>query len=121
MAGANSERAGELEDLPGLSLNQRLEMFVLLGHLRFTVIHLSVVASGDPHHESKITSEEHLRQAIIEVQASILSLDRLDRMFVKFRQGTFTDEMSARTIKDRDVAEKQLVNIRREQREQPRK
>ncbi len=104
----------ELEDSPGLSLDQRLELYVLLSHLGFLQIRLSVVASGDPNKESVVSIEEQFRQAIIQVQAALLSLDRLDNFFARSRRGTFTDEMIARVEHDNDEAEKQLVDIRRQ-------
>jgi hypothetical protein len=115
------DQTSELEDLPNLSLDQRLELFVLQNHLRSVSIHLSFTIGEDPELKSSLTPEEQFRRAVVQVQASFLSLDRLDRFFARFRRKTFTDEMTSRGDKDNDVAEKQLVDIRRRRLEEFRK
>lgn len=109
----------KIENHEALSLDQRLEIYVLNLQMPSLGFHLSWFYSpGDPGEEqSSISDEERLRRSIICCQAVLLSLDRLDRLFVgvrkKYRGRTFTEEMFARSSHDRDEAEKQLVDIRR--------
>jgi hypothetical protein len=109
----------KLQNYENLSLNQRLEIYVLGSQIVVLRFHLSWLCSpGDPEEEeSAISDEQRLRESIIYCQAALLSLDRLDRLFVgvrkKYHGRTFTQEMLARSSQDFDQAEKQLVDIRR--------
>ena len=109
----------KLENYENLSLDQRLEIYVLGSQIVVLRFHLSWLCSpGDPEEEeSAISDEQRLRESIIYCQAALLSLDRLDQLFVgvrkKYHGRTFTEEMLARSSQDFDQAEKQLVDIRR--------
>jgi hypothetical protein len=109
----------KLENHENLSLDQRLEIYVLGSQVVVLRFHLSWLCSpGDPEvEESAVSDEQRLRESIIYCQATLLSLDRLDRLFVgvrkKYHGRTFTEEMLARSSQDFDQAEKKLVDIRR--------
>ena len=114
MAINNKNYLSKLDDMPGLTLDQRLEISVFRNHLGIIGARMSFVAYGDPDNESDLSAEEHLRAATISAQAALISLDRLDRLFTRFRKGIYTDLMLSRMNSDEDAAEKQLVDIRRE-------
>lgn len=108
----------KIENREGLSLDQRLEIYILNQQMGVLSFHLSWLYSpGELDEQSIISDEERLRQSIVYCQAALLSLDRLERLFVgvprKYRGRTFTEEMFARSSQDRVEAEKQLVDIRR--------
>jgi hypothetical protein len=111
----------KLDDIPGLSLDQRLEMTILRRQLGAIGSAMSFVAHGDPDNESDLSAEEHLRRATIFAKATLISMDRADRLFTRFRKGSYADEMMSYFDKDFDEAEKQLVDIRRKRREQSQK
>ena len=98
----------KLENHENLSLDQRLEIYVLGSQVVVLRFHLSWLCSpGDPEvEESAVSDEQRLRESIIYCQATLLSLDRLDRLFVgvrkKYHGRTFTQEMLARSSQDFD-------------------
>ncbi|MCX4621434.1 hypothetical protein [Streptomyces albogriseolus] len=116
------ERAERVQDHVGLSIDQRLELYVLNSHLNLLGLQLSLIASEDENLRQMALEdasiEERLRKSANAAQASIICLDRVDRLFVevrkKYRGRTFTEEMLQRVELDSDNAEKALVDVRRE-------
>lgn len=110
-----------LQSHRGLSIDQRLELYVLGGHLQLLGLHLSLLGSEDEELRASVladqSQEEILRKAAIRAQAALVSLDRVDRLFIevkkKYGGRTFTEEMIRRTESDSDIAEKDLVDVRR--------
>jgi len=106
-----------LENRPGLSLDQRLEVIVLGSHLNFLGLDLSLL--GNRHATLRamvvelMTLEQRITHDVIQANAALLSLNRLEHLFKEIRRrfhgNTFTQEMIARTMKDTDDAERQLT------------
>lgn len=112
-----SEQIKELENRPGLSLDQRLEVIVLSSHLAFLGPDLSMLGSKHAYMRAAavelMTLEQRITRDVIQVNAALLSLDRLENLFKEVRRRyhgkTFTEEMMARTMKDTDDAERRLA------------
>jgi hypothetical protein len=112
-----TEQIKELENRPGLSVDQRLEVIVLGSHLNLLGLDLSLL--GNRHATLRamvvenMTLEQRITHDVIQANAALLSLDRLEHLFKEIRRrfhgNTFTEEMIARTMKDTDDAERQLA------------
>ncbi|WP_382465490.1 hypothetical protein ACFIN9_18780 [Streptomyces noursei] len=115
------ERIEGIQGHAGLSIDQRLELYVLNSHFNLLGLQLSLIANEDEEIRNMALEdasiEERLRNSLIAAQAAFLCLDRVDHLFVevKKRYGgrTFTEEMMARVEMDSDGAEKKLVDVRR--------
>ena len=115
------DRVGEIQDHRGLSIDQRLEVYILGSHLNLLGLQLSLIANEDEEVRQvalqSASIEERLRRSLVEAQATLPCLDRIDRLFVevkrKYGGRTFTEEMMARMDADSDSAEKALVDMRR--------
>ncbi|MEU6573985.1 hypothetical protein [Streptomyces sp. NPDC046805] len=115
------ERIEGIQGHAALSIDQRLELYVLKSHLNLLGLQLSLIASEDEELRQMALEtasiEERLRKSLIAAQASLLCLDRVDHLFVevkkKYGGRTFTEEMMARVELDSDSAEKKLVDVRR--------
>ncbi|MFK0122426.1 hypothetical protein ACIQSP_03835 [Streptomyces nigra] len=116
------ERVERVQSHDGLSIDQRLELYILSSHLNLLGLQISLIANEDENIRrmalEDASIEERLRKSANAVQATIICLDRVDRLFVEVRrkyQGrTFTEEMLQRVELDSDNAEKALVDVRRE-------
>ncbi|MGW3497982.1 hypothetical protein [Streptomyces sp. NPDC001020] len=118
------ERVEGIQGHAGLSIDQRLELYVLSSHLNLLGLQLSLIASEDEELRNMALSESsvegRLRISAIAAQAALLCLDRVDHLFIevkkKYGGRTFTEEMMARVQADSDNAEKRLVDVRRKMR-----
>jgi hypothetical protein len=105
-----------LQDRNGLSLSQRLELYVMGSHLNLLGLVLSLIASDNRKWRKMVlketTLEARIRESAIRARAVLLSLDRLDQLFTGVRKRyhgrTFTEEMIARTSGDVDQAKRDL-------------
>ncbi|MFG2477349.1 hypothetical protein [Streptomyces fagopyri] len=115
------ERVESIQGHAGLSIDQRLELYVLSSHLNLLGLQLSLIANEDEEIQQIALEgssiEERLRKSAIAAQAVILCLDRVDHLFLevkkKYGGRTFTEEMLTRVQVDFDSAEKALVDVRR--------
>jgi hypothetical protein len=105
-------RCKEIYELKNLSLAQRLEMSVLMMHLTILTIHLNFMTDDEGRgEESAISDTERVRSAIIETEAALTSMRRLDHLFAGFRHGTFTEKALNRVSEDIADAETQLKGV----------
>ncbi|MYU11777.1 hypothetical protein GTZ78_13990 [Streptomyces sp. SID8361] len=115
------ERIEGVQRHVGLSIDQRLELYVLSSHLNLLGLQLSLIANEDENIRQMALEdasvEERLRKSVNAAQAAIICLDRVERLFVEVRKKyggrTFTEEMLQRVEVDSDNAEKALVDVRR--------
>lgn len=118
------ERIEGIQGHVALSIDQRLELYVLNSHLNLLGLQLSLIGNEDEEIRNMALEdasiEERLRISVIAAEASLLCLDRVDHLFVevkrKYGGRTFTEEMVARVQDDSDSAEKRLVDVRRKMR-----
>ncbi|MFF0064193.1 hypothetical protein ACFYRC_22075 [Streptomyces sp. NPDC005279] len=118
------ERIEGIQGHVALSIDQRLELYVLNSHLNLLGLQLSLIGNEDEEIRNMALEdasiEERLRISVIAAEASLLCMDRVDHLFVevkrKYGGRTFTEEMMARVQDDSDSAEKRLVDARRKMR-----
>ncbi|MFE3641887.1 hypothetical protein ACFXOM_12905 [Streptomyces sp. NPDC059169] len=124
------DRVAAVQDEDGVSIEQRLELYVLSSHLNFMGLQLALLSEqggasggdeqgdeqGDTEMADLLSEEERGRRAVASAQASLVSLDRLDRLFAgigrRSKGRTFTEEMMRRVEGDTLQAQKDLVDLR---------
>ena len=109
----------KIQNHEGLSLDQRLEMDVLVSHIEYLSARLSGVCSfDDPDVEYVLSENQRFQQCIVYCEAALLSFDRLDHLFVgvrkRYRGHTFTEEISLRKAQDCTEAAERFADISRE-------